>query len=81
MSIINKFDKIKKEISDISVNIKTEIIAVSKTFSMNQIKPLIDHGHRHFGENKVQEAEKKWSRNKKNYTGSKITHDRKVAIK
>ena len=36
MSIINKFDKIKKEINDISVDIKTEIIAVSKTFPMSQ---------------------------------------------
>tara|TARA_B100001027_G_C16249887_1_gene323857 strand:- start:767 stop:1414 length:648 start_codon:yes stop_codon:yes gene_type:complete len=72
MSIINKFDKIKKEISDVSVNIKTEIIAVSKTFSMSQIKPLIDHGHRHFGENKVQEAEKKWSETKKTIPDLKL---------
>ena len=40
------------------MNIKTEIIAVSKTFSLEHIKPLIDYGHKHFGENKVQEAEK-----------------------
>ena len=67
MSIINKFDKIKKEINDISVDIKTEIIAVSKTFPMSHIKPLIDHGHRHFGENKVQEAEKNGVKQKKLY--------------
>lgn len=36
------------------------IIAVSKTFHMEEIKPLIDHGHIHFGENKVQEAIEKW---------------------
>ena len=36
------------------------IIAVSKTFPMEEIKPLIDHGHIHFGENKVQEAIDKW---------------------
>ena len=36
------------------------IIAVSKTFSLVQIQPLIDHGHIHFGENKVQEAIDKW---------------------
>ena len=36
------------------------IIAVSKTFPMDEIKPLIDHGHIHFGENKVQEAIEKW---------------------
>ena len=38
-----------------------EVIAVSKTFDLEKIKPLIDHGHRHFGENKVQEAVEKWS--------------------
>ena len=37
-----------------------KIIAVSKTFSIDHVKPLINHGHIHFGENKVQEAEKKW---------------------
>ena len=38
-----------------------KIIAVSKTFSMENILPLIDHGHLHFGENKVQEALDKWT--------------------
>ena len=37
------------------------IIAVSKTFSMEKINPLIEFGHKHFGENKVQEALDKWS--------------------
>ena len=37
-----------------------EIIAVSKTFPLIKIQPLIDHGHIHFGENKVQEAVDKW---------------------
>ncbi len=37
------------------------IIAVSKTFSMEKISPLLDFGHTHFGENKVQEALVKWS--------------------
>ena len=39
---------------------KTEIIAVSKTFGIPDIIPLIEHGHIHFGENKVQEAMNKW---------------------
>ena len=39
---------------------ETNIIAVSKTFSIDVIKPLIEHGHVHFGENKVQEALNKW---------------------
>jgi len=45
--------------------IKPEIVCISKTFSVNQIKPIIDHGHIHFGENKVQEADKKWAEIKK----------------
>ena len=42
-----------------------KIIAVSKTFPINHITPLIDHGHIHFGENKVQEAVTKWENIKK----------------
>ena len=38
-----------------------KIIAVSKTFGMDKITPLIEHGHKDFGENKVQEALNKWS--------------------
>ena len=40
-------------------------MAISKTFSLDHIKPLIDYGHIHFGENKVQEAEVKWKEIKK----------------
>ena len=43
-------------------NINPEIIAVSKTFSLDKIQPLIDYGHLHFGENKVQEAVDKWTK-------------------
>ena len=60
MNIITSFEKIKQEIKNKSFKNKAEIIAVSKTFPMEHIKPLIDHGHNHFGENKVQEAETKW---------------------
>ena len=42
-----------------------KIIAVSKTFPMSEINPLIENGHMHFGENKVQEAIDKWSEIKK----------------
>lgn len=41
------------------------IIAVSKTFAMEKIIPLIDYGHKNFGENKVQEAIEKWTEFKK----------------
>ena len=43
-----------------------KIIAVSKTFRMDNILPLIDYGHLQFGENKVQEAIEKWSEIKAN---------------
>ena len=54
--IINNFEKIKTLINNNKVN----IIAVSKSFQFEYIKPLLDYGHKHFGENKVQEAKIKW---------------------
>ena len=45
-----------------------KIIAVSKTFSIDQILPLIKHGHLDYGENKVQEAINKWSNVKLEYS-------------
>jgi len=63
-SIIYNFEKIKKIINN-SVN----IVAVSKSFNFEQIKPLVDYGHNHFGENKVQEAFHKWSEIKKKKPG------------
>tara|TARA_B100001123_G_scaffold191794_1_gene218853 strand:+ start:147 stop:809 length:663 start_codon:yes stop_codon:yes gene_type:complete len=42
-------------------NYMPKIIAISKTFKINNILPLIEHGHRDFGENKVQEALEKWT--------------------
>ena len=55
-SVINNFEKVKKLINNSDVN----IIAVSKSFQYEHIKPLVDIGHNHFGENKVQEAQSKW---------------------
>jgi pyridoxal phosphate enzyme (YggS family) len=60
-TIIDQYNKIKLNIASIKPTQNTNIIAVSKTFPLEQIKPLIDHGHLHFGENKVQEALAKWS--------------------
>ena len=57
MDIINNFNKIKQQIKNNSSQ-EVQIIAVSKTFSLDHIMPLIKYGHNHFGENKVQEAEK-----------------------
>ena len=49
-----------------------KIIAVSKTFSLNSILPLIEYGHDHFGENKVQEALEKWPKIKESYPNLKL---------
>ena len=56
---INNLNLLKKEVD--LLNKDVNIIAVSKTFSIEFIKPLINYGHIHFGENKVQEAQNKWS--------------------
>ena len=61
---------IQKEISNNNSN--ANIIAVSKTFSIDKITPLIKHGHVHFGENKVQEAVQKWSAVKKTNNNIKL---------
>lgn len=59
-TIIERFNKIKLNISKIDNANITKIVAVSKTFSLSHIMPLIDFGHNHYGENKVQEADAKW---------------------
>ena len=58
-------DNIKVKLNEININNYPKIIAVSKTFKIDQITPLIDHGHKDFGENKVQEAIEKWTEVKK----------------
>ena len=59
MDIVSNFQKISNDIN--LVNKKITIIAVSKTFKIDQIMPLINFGHKHFGENKVQESLEKWT--------------------
>jgi len=55
-----------------SQNHNVEIIAVSKTFPISEILPLIEYGHQHFGENKVQEALNKWDELKNNNKNIKL---------
>ena len=71
-TIIDRFDKIKLNIAKTKPAQNVNIIAVSKTFPIEHIKPLIDHGHQHFGENKVQEAISKWSNIKKEKNNLKL---------
>ena len=71
-----KLNKVKNKVNDIitqkQLKTKPEIIVVTKTFSINNIIPLIEAGHNHFGENKVQEAEDKWSDIKKKHSNLKL---------
>ena len=64
-SSVQKLSLVKNKVNEIinQKQLKTNptIIVISKTFSLEQIKPLMDNGHTHFGENKIQEAESKWS--------------------
>ena len=59
-TIIERYNKIKSNILKMEPKKEVNIVAVSKTFTIEHIKPLIDYGHLHFGENKVQEATAKW---------------------
>lgn len=58
MSILENYQHILNNINNFSN--KTILIIVSKTFPISHIKPLIDYGHTHFGENRVQESINKW---------------------
>ena len=60
-TIVERFNKIKSNITTQKLDKLINIIAVSKTYPLEHIQPLIDVGHTHFGENKVQEAISKWS--------------------
>jgi len=61
---INNLENIKKKLVNYS---KAKIIAVSKTFNQEHIVPLLEYGQKDFGENKVQEALKKWPSLKEKY--------------
>ena len=82
-------EKVKVKLSTISnLNKIPRIIAVSKTFKMQHIYPLIDHGHVDFGENKVQEAQQKWTQIKEKNKNIKLhligrlqTNKVKIAVK
>ena len=81
-------EEIQQTLSDLKCDKVPKIIAVSKTFGMNKILPLIEYGHLDFGENKVQEAIVKWSEIKANKTNIKLhligglqTNKVKLAVK
>ena len=63
-------NNIKIYLNKLNIVNNPRIVAVSKTFNIDKILPLIQHGHIHYGENKVQEAVEKWTEIKK--TNSKL---------
>ena len=67
-STVQRLENIKSLINNSNV----KIVAVSKTFTFDKIKPVVDHGHIQFGENKVQEAHSKWNDVKKNNPNIKL---------
>ena len=72
INIVESFKKIQLNINKIVSDKKVNVIAVSKTFPLTHIQPLIDYGHLHFGENKVQEAVSKWALIKKDNENIKL---------
>jgi len=76
-NVVNKIISIKNEIQQKikesqEINYNPNIIAVSKTFPMSEILPLINDEHVHFGENKVQEAMDKWTDVKQSFNHIKL---------
>ena len=65
-------NKVKEIIDKKQLKTIPQIIAVTKTFPLNKINPLLEIGHIHFGENKIQEAESKWFDIKNKYKNLKL---------
>jgi len=64
-NLLDVENNINIHVNKLHINNKPRIIAVSKTFKIDKILPLIEYGHTEFGENKVQEAIEKWTEIKK----------------
>ena len=64
-NLLNIENNIKINLNKLNINDNPKIVAVSKTFKIEKILPLIEYGHIDYGENKVQEAVEKWTNIKK----------------
>ena len=71
-NLINIDNNIKALLNKLNINNDPKIVAVSKTFKIDKILPLIDFGHTDYGENKVQEAIEKWTEIKKKNSKIKL---------
>jgi len=65
-------NKVNEIIHEKQLKTNPKIIVVTKTFALEKITPLIESGHIHFGENKIQEAENKWYEVKKRFSNLKL---------
>ena len=65
-------NNIKIYLNKLNIDNNPKIVAVSKTFKIDKILPLIEYGHTHYGENKVQEAVEKWTEIKKKNSNIKL---------
>ena len=72
LNLQNIKTQIKAKVNELKYNYTPKIIAVSKTFSIEHIMPLIENDHTNFGENKVQEALEKWHEIKKSKKNIKL---------
>ena len=68
---LEKLNRVKNKVNEIiskkQLKTKPKIVVVTKTFPLNKILPLLENGHIHYGENKIQEAENKWIDTKNRY--------------
>ena len=68
---LEKLSRVKNKVNEIiskkQLKTKPKIVVVTKTFPLNKILPLLESGHIHYGENKIQEAENKWIGTKNRY--------------
>ena len=75
-SVLSQLELIQNKIKEIAnkkqLKTKPKIIVITKTFALNKFVSLLDYGHVHYGENKVQEAEQKWIDTKKKYNNLKL---------
>jgi hypothetical protein len=77
MSAVDRLNEVKSRIADAARDAgrapgDVELIAVSKTFDADAIRPVLEEGHRVFGENRVQEAQGKWPGLKEEFPGVEL---------
>ena len=73
---LQKLNLVKNQVNELinrkQLKTNPQIIVVTKTFPLNVINPLIESGHAHFGENKIQEAEQKWTQVKNKFNNLQL---------